>query len=48
MVYELVHMHGAETLADGRFLQDCAMLGCFFVGGARWQQQSKISQHSVL
>ena len=29
-IYELVHMHGAETLADGRFhYGDCAMLGCF-------------------
>ena len=29
-IYELVHMHGAETLADGRFHSgDCAMLGCF-------------------
>ena len=28
-IYELVHMHGAETLADGRFhYGDCAMLGC--------------------
>lgn len=29
-IYELVHMHGAETLVDGRFhYGDCAMLGCF-------------------
>lgn len=29
-IYELVHMHKAETLADGRFhYGDCAMLGCF-------------------
>lgn len=29
-IYELMHMHRAETLPDGRFhYGDCAMLGCF-------------------